>query len=158
MNVTTKTGDDQTTFLLKRRPKDDLRVEVLGLTDELIAHFLLLRLEIPSMRAELQHIIQHLDDILAYMAVEGWGFNPSYITYLEERNLERRSYYEELDHFVKAQTIAAAKCNLIRTKVRTLERRFTTLSKVESVDSSVLIYLNRLSDYLFILMLALNQE
>lgn len=158
MKVTTKTGDDQTTFLLKRRPKDDLRVEVLGLTDELIAHFLLLRLEVPSMRSELQNIIQHLDDMLAYMAVEGWGFNPSYITYLEERNLDRHHFYDELDHFVKAQTMAAAKCNLLRTKVRTLERRFTTLSREESVDSSVLVYLNRLSDYLFILMLALNQE
>lgn len=153
MKVTTKTGDDQTTFLRKRRPKDNIRVEVLGLVDELLAQFILTNLEINDPNYGLDTIIGHLNTMLAYLAMEDYPFPQDYITYLEAFTKKHEAVYFDLNHFVQASSITSAKFNVLRTRVRTLERRFTTLAKEEPIDSTVLIYLNRLSDYMFVCLL-----
>lgn len=156
MKVTTKTGDDQTTFLRIRRPKDDLRVEVLGLIDELLAQCILTNLEIGNANISLDNVIKHLNKMLGNLAVDGLPFESENITFLESFITSNEAYYKDVNGFIQAKTVVAAKYNVLRTRVRTLERRFTSLAKEEFVDSSVMIYLNRLSDYFFVAMLMTN--
>lgn len=156
MKVTTKTGDDQTTFLKKRRPKDDLRVEVLGMVDELLAQLILTNIEIENNAFGFDHLIHHFNDLLAYLAMDDYPFSAEYVTFVEDFVVKHEWSFQDLNHFVQAKTREAAKINVLRTRVRTLERRFASLTKEESIDESVLIYLNRLSDYLFVSMLIAN--
>ena len=51
---------------------------------------------------------------------------------------------------------AAAQSHVCRTVCRRAERNFVTLSKIRPIDASVLCFLNRLSDYFFILARKLN--
>jgi cob(I)alamin adenosyltransferase len=53
---------------------------------------------------------------------------------------------------------AAARCHLARAIARRAERRCWTLSKVEAVSSVALVYLNRLSDLLFVLARVLARQ
>jgi cob(I)alamin adenosyltransferase len=52
---------------------------------------------------------------------------------------------------------AAARCHLARTVCRRAERDVVTLMRTETVNPHVLVYLNRLSDLLFVLSRVLNQ-
>jgi cob(I)alamin adenosyltransferase len=55
-------------------------------------------------------------------------------------------------------TKEAAGCHLARTICRRAERKVCTLAKREPINPSVLIYLNRLSDLLFVLSRVYNKE
>ena len=51
----------------------------------------------------------------------------------------------------------ASECHVARCVCRRAEREVVALSKKEPVDALVIVYLNRLSDYLFVLARAVNQ-
>jgi cob(I)alamin adenosyltransferase len=62
------------------------------------------------------------------------------------------------DFVLPGGTPEAAACHVARTVCRRAERRVLTLSREEDVNEQALIYLNRLSDLLFVLARALNRN
>jgi cob(I)alamin adenosyltransferase len=57
----------------------------------------------------------------------------------------------KIDKFLIFKTEKSVKLNWVRTMVRRAERRIVALSKKESINPKLMAYINRLSDYLFML-------
>lgn len=163
--IYTKTGDDGTTALGSgtRVPKDHPRVEAYGDVDELNAVLgLLLAYQPPGDEKSLLRLIQNdLFDVGADLctpqaADEAPGtrlrVTPAQVSRLEEAIDRLNAPLQPLTSFVlPGGQPASAWCHLARTVCRRAERRVVQLMKSEFVNPQVLVYLNRLSDLLFVL-------
>jgi cob(I)alamin adenosyltransferase len=164
-HIYTKSGDDGTTGLGdgSRRPKDHLRVESYGTVDELNAVIGLLIAsndDLPE-REFLVHISNDLFDVGADLCVpiseqetEGKSLRvvQSQVDKIEQAIDRLNENLPPLTSFVlPGGTKAAAWCHVARTVCRRAERRVVSLSKNEPLNPLILIYLNRLSDLLFVL-------
>ncbi len=172
--VVTRGGDNGETSLGsgERVPKDGLRVEAFGAVDEANAAIGLLRLQIqPGAGADaaLASIQNDLFDVGADLCVPQKGEpggtdgrlrvtdTPS--ARLEAEVAAMNAALPPLTSFIlPGGTPAAAHAHLARTIVRRAERRVVTLSRAENVNPAVIRYLNRLSDYLFVLGRRLNDN
>lgn len=165
MSITTKTGDDGTTDLWsgERVPKDDLRIEVCGEFDELSSFigFACNAVTLEETRAALRAIQRDLVRAAAEIASLEPAFTDP-IQSWDEEAITSRIYELEaripLRGFVlPGMTEASARIDLARTAARRLERRVVAFSRVavgrgEAAVSDILRrWLNRLSDYLFML-------
>ncbi len=166
--IYTKTGDDGTTALGtgERRPKDDLRIEAYGTVDETNAAIGVARAELGPELAELDRMlaaIQHdLFDLGAELATPDDGKPKDYellrVVDAQVSRIERdidalNEELEPLRSFVlPAGTRAAATLHLARTISRRAERLMVALARNEPgrVGRPALIYINRLSDFLFV--------
>ena len=166
--IYTKTGDDGTTALGtgERRPKDDLRIEAYGTVDETNATIGLVRSELSKDQAALDQMLaaiqNDLFDLGAELATPDDGkpkdFEPLRIVTSQVERLERdidalNSELKPLRSFVlPGGSRAAAALHLARTVSRRAERLMVTLAREESgrVGKPALIYMNRLSDFLFV--------
>ena len=163
MKIYTKTGDKGTTALYggERVSKDSLRVECYGTVDELNSILGLANVEIsdssvkkllvliqnklftmggelatPSNKNELNNIRLEAEDIVV----------------LESSIDKYESNLEPLKQFVlPGGSKGAALLHFARSVCRRTERLVTSLSKNEKISKLILIYLNRLSDLLFVL-------
>ncbi len=163
--IYTKTGDQGETSLGggERVPKDHPRVAAYGSVDELNACLGMLLAHHPDLpEAELLRTIQNdLFDVGADLAVpqpadEPAGsrlrVQPQQVARLEQAIDRLNANLKPLTSFViPGGRPAAAWCHLARTVCRSAERDLVTLMRQETVNSQVLIYLNRLSDLLFVL-------
>lgn len=163
-NVYTRVGDRGTTSLVggQRVDKDDVRVEAYGTVDELNSFLgLLLSLEdglCDRSASELLAMVQNkLFNVGGHLAGAGEGecrgLTGEHVEELERAIDELDAALPPLKGFVlPGGTKAAAVCNVCRTVCRRAERRVISLQKSgEKVDPIVLSFLNRLSDYLFVL-------
>lgn len=154
--IYTRTGDDGTTGLAdgSRLPKDSLRIETMGAVDELNSQLGMLRAySVPAgMDAELEQIQQRLFDIGGEMAM------PEYVM-IHEAQVEQleqwlTAYNESLpplkEFILPGGSRATAACHMARAICRRVERQFWQLSREESINPLSLIWLNRLSDLLFV--------
>jgi cob(I)alamin adenosyltransferase len=163
MKIYTKTGDTGTTSLLggKRVSKANHRIDAYGTVDELNAYIGLLRdQEINKKRESLLKEIQdRLFTIGSILASEG-GKPTIKRPDLHEEDLEVLE--KEIDHMeallpplrnfvLPGGHQVVSFCHLARTVCRRTERCIITLMEVEQVDEIIIKYLNRLSDYLFVL-------
>jgi cob(I)alamin adenosyltransferase len=163
--IVTRTGDDGTTGLGdgSRVAKDSARIEAVGCIDELNSLVGLI-LSVPALPYDIHHCllrIQHdLFDLGGGLAVPGYSMmTDAHVSQLEEDVERFNAELPPLKEFVlPGGTPAAAHCHVARTVARRAERRCWTLSKVEAVDSLATVYLNRLSDLLFILARALARQ
>lgn len=161
--VYTATGDKGQTSLVggKRVDKDDVRLEAYGTVDELNSHIGLLDNlhNIPSDTKSFLRIIQNkLFNIGAYLATEcapgtkASGLDDDDIARLERQIDELDYELPPLRNFVlPGGSRISSRAQICRTVARRCERRVVTLAKVTSLDRNVLVYLNRLSDYFFVL-------
>ncbi|HET8731545.1 MAG TPA: cob(I)yrinic acid a,c-diamide adenosyltransferase [Moraxellaceae bacterium] len=164
--IYTRTGDDGSTGLGdgSRVAKDHVRVEAYGTVDELNAAIGLLRAELPTDHSE-QHFlgeIQHdLFDLGGELCI------PGYVLLRDEQVNTVESEIDRLnaalpplkDFILPGGSRAAATAHLARTICRRAERRtFTLAHSDESVREVPVRYLNRLSDYLFVLARVLARE
>ena len=170
--IYTKSGDQGETGLGdgSRVPKDHPRVVAYGRVDELNAVLGLVLAHDPQpAEAELLRGIQNdLFDVGADLCVpeaegEAAGkrlrIRPEQVARLEEAIDRLNAGLEPLTSFVlPGGTLAAAWCHLARTVCRSAERDLVTLMGKEPVNPQVLIYLNRLSDLLFVLARACNKD
>ncbi len=164
--IYTKTGDDGTTGLGngERRKKFDLRVETYGTVDETNACIGLARLhttEIARLDDALAHVQNDLFDLGADLATPDDGkpleYEPLRITEAQVAWLENEidaftSKLEPLRSFIlPGGTPLAANLHLARTVARRAERLIVELSQEEgeNVSQTCILYMNRLSDYLF---------
>jgi cob(I)alamin adenosyltransferase len=163
--IYTKTGDGGTTSLVggSRVGKDDVRVEAYGTVDELNSHVGLLA---EMMRAlpggyydelkTVQHNLFTLQTLLATEDEQLYARLPQ-LSEEEVEILERQidiisDQLPRLHNFVIAGgNMIGAQCHVARTVCRRAERRAVTLARHAHVDAVLLRYLNRLSDYLFVL-------
>jgi cob(I)alamin adenosyltransferase len=166
--IYTKTGDDGTTALGtgERRPKDDLRIEAYGTVDETNAAVGLARTELSPELADLDAMLaaiqNDLFDLGAELATPDDGkekdFEPLRVTAAQVERVERdidklNAGLEPLRSFVlPGGSRAAAALHLARTVARRAERLMVTLARQEPdrVGRPALVYVNRLSDFLFV--------
>ena len=168
MKIYTKTGDKGYTSLVggTRVSKADLRVEAYGTVDELISHLGLLRAlnNNHSQNEEIQQIQQCLMNISALLAVDEQTtkvlqkIQISDIQQLEgwidaiEKNLPPLRTF-----IIPSPPVVSAQCHIARTVCRRAERVVIAASEQFAIDEHIVPYLNRLSDYLFILSRQLSQ-
>jgi cob(I)alamin adenosyltransferase len=164
MKIYTKTGDDGKTGLFggARVDKDDDRVEAYGTVDETNALLGIARAaagssEIASWLEQIQSELFALgaelasvEDRVASLGMPRIGL--SHIEHLEGLMDQMDARLEPLKNFVlPGGTPAAAALHHARTVARRAERRVLRLSKQHPVSRELLVYLNRLSDFLFML-------
>jgi len=172
--IYTKTGDDGTTALGSggRRPKHDLRIEAYGTVDEANAAIGLVRVELPPEFSELDALLARIQndlfDLGAELATPDDGkpkdFEPLRIVDAQATRLEREidtlnADLEPLRSFVlPAGSRAAAALHLARTITRRAERRMVELAAKEPVGRPAIVYMNRLSDLLFVMSRWVNKR
>jgi cob(I)alamin adenosyltransferase len=170
--IYTKTGDQGETGLGdgSRVPKDHPRVAAYGTVDELNAVLgLLLAMQPDAAEVELLRQIQNdLFDVGADLCVPPQPEEPpgqrlrvqeSQAKRLEEAIDRLNANLRPLTSFVMPGGYpAAAWCHLGRTVCRRAEREVVTLARTESLNPQVVIYLNRLSDLLFVLARVYNGQ
>ncbi len=170
MKIYTKTGDSGTTALFggKRVSKADLRIDTYGTVDELNSYVGLVRdQEINTKRKDILVEIQdRLFTIGSILATEPGNTKvkiPSLIEddiLLLEKEMDlMESELPPMKFFVLPgghQSISF--CHVARTVCRRAERLTITLHTQEAIDPLVIKYLNRLSDYLFMLSRKMTQE
>lgn len=170
MKIYTKTGDEGQTSLLggTRVPKFDVRIDAYGTVDELNSYIGLLRdQEVNWMRVEiLKEIQDRLFTIGADLATDPAQPNvkkpdllASDIEMLEKQIDEMQKPLPPLTSFIlPGGHTSVSFGHLARTVCRRCERIVTELAAMEEVSSLVIQYLNRLSDYLFVLCRKMAQE
>lgn len=173
MKIYTRTGDDGTTGLVggTRVKKYDIRLEAYGTIDELNSYIGLIRSlqSNPSADRILEKIQHKLFIIGANLATEEtmdsvkkqFPCNPPDIALLEQAMDEMTAKLPELRNFIlPGGTQATAVCHVARTVCRRAERRIVELAEKSEVDPNLIRFVNRLSDYLFVLsrMISKDQE
>jgi len=161
--ITTRTGDKGETGLGDgaRVQKDSVRIVALGEVDELNSMLGLLLAETTpdDVRNALVAVQHDLFDLGGEIAVPGHSsLTQRQIARLED-DLQRwnRDLAPLKEFILPGGTRPAALAHLARTVCRRAERSLVTLSRAETVSESARIYLNRLSDLLFVLGRVLNR-
>jgi len=170
--IYTKTGDDGSTGLGDgtRVAKDHARVEAYGTVDEANAFLGLVRIALGAdhPHQDLLQVIQNdLFDVGADLCVplsvdspeSGLRIQKGQVDRLEKAIDDNNANLKPLTSFVlPGGTTASAHAHVARTVVRRAERQVVALGRMESLNPQLLIYLNRLSDLLFVLSRAYNNN
>ena len=177
MKIYTKTGDKGTTALFggTRVPKHHIRIESYGTVDELNSHLGLVRDQ--DMDPHYKDVIMHIQDRLftigAILATDPEKnilkngkerlnipkISSENINLLEKEMDTMNDALPAMTHFVLPgghQTVSF--CHIARCVCRRAERLSTSLNEISPIDSNTLMYLNRLSDYLFVLARKLSHD
>ena len=177
MKVYTKTGDSGTTALFggTRVSKDHIRIESYGTVDELNSHIGLIRDQ--EMNQHFKDILIEIQDrlftvgaILATppekevmkngeLRLQKLGIVESDIELLEKEIDAMEDSLPQMTHFIlPGGHTTVSYCHIARCVCRRAERLAVHLSHVETIDEMALKYLNRLSDYLFVLARKLSSD
>jgi cob(I)alamin adenosyltransferase len=167
--VYTKTGDKGTTSLVGgvRIKKSDTRLEAYGTVDELSAHLGLLAamMDGDDNRQTIIRIQNNLFNVCTHLATDQ-SQTPLYpsahlaegeTAFLEQEVDRLMALLPERQGFIlPGGTQAAAQAHVARTVCRRAERRIAALAEVATVGEEIQQYVNRLSDYLFVLAKIIN--
>lgn len=177
MKIYTKTGDKGTTSLFSgtRVPKHHIRIESYGTIDELNSHIGLVKDQ--EIQPETLDILNRVQDRLftigSTMATEPEkatlksgkprlnipSISEEDILLLENEMDKMNEVLPEMTHFVlPGGHQAVSFCHIARCVCRRAERIATALYEISPFDELVLKYLNRLSDYLFVLARKLSKD
>lgn len=160
MKIYTKTGDKGTTGLYSgsRIPKFHLRVEAYGTVDELNAFTGSLRDHVldESLRKELLEQQHHLFALGASLADdrpgESYQIPENAASDLEAAMDLMDADLPKMTHFILPGGAPVLSCaHICRTVCRRAERRVVELADTVEIDKGIIIYLNRLSDYFFVI-------
>jgi len=177
MKIYTKTGDTGTTALFggTRVPKHHIRIDSYGTVDELNSHLGLIRDQ--DIQQHYKDILIHIQDRLftvgAILATDPEKailkngkerlnipkISEDNITLLEKEMDTMNTELPQMTHFVLPgghQTVSF--CHIARCVCRRAERLAAALNELEPIDPKALTYLNRLSDYLFVLARKLSHD
>lgn len=164
MRIYTRVGDGGNTSLYtpKGRPvrvaKNDVRVEAYGTVDEVNAWVGMLRSKVPkdgplqASLAEIQQDLFHVGYTLSTPQATEVKIRTEDIARLERLIDELSEALPPLRSFVLPAGGGAASCaHVLRTVCRRAERQAVAVSQLDPVPAEVLSYLNRLSDFAFVL-------
>jgi len=170
MKIYTKTGDKGETSLIGgvRVPKYHIRIESYGTVDELNSYIGLIMCQAIDLHQ--QEILKEIQDRL-FTIGSSLASDPekskmkipdlleSDISLLEKEMDEMNEALPALKHFIlPGGNTVVSYCHLARCVCRRAERLTVQLAAESFVDSNITIYLNRLSDYLFVLARKLNAD
>lgn len=163
--IATRTGDDGTTGLGDgtRVSKDALRVQAMGDVDELNSHIGVLRaMGVPAHIDALLSDIQHdLFDMGGELCIPGYVMvTDAHVARLDAALATHNAVLPRLEEFIlPGGTLPASQAHICRTVARRAERVVVTLGA--SADANLAapprLYLNRLSDLMFVLSRVLNR-
>lgn len=162
-HITTRTGDSGETGLAdgSRVPKTDPRIHALGDVDELNSQLgVMLTHELPEDIRRLLSLVQNdLFDLGSELAIPGATLlTPEHVGRLDAAIASYNALLPPLREFVlPGGCPAAAHCHVARTVCRRAERSLVALDRASIVGEAPRLYLNRLSDLLFILSRCINQ-
>lgn len=177
MKIYTKTGDDGTTGLFggTRVAKHHIRIESYGTVDELNSWLGLIRDQEIAENSK-QQLIKIQEQLFTLGAILATDPEKALLKNGKERlnipkiSLEEIEFLEhaidgmdaqlpQMTHFIlPGGHSTVSYCHIARTVCRRAERMSTLLYENDPFDAAVLSYLNRLSDYLFILARKLAQD
>ena len=177
MKIYTKTGDNGTTGLVggTRIPKHDLRIDCYGTVDELNSYLGLIRDQTISddSKTTLIKIQNQLFIIGSLLATDPEKLKDESkrkrlgitllkseaIVFLETEIDTMNSVLPPMTHFILPgghQTVSF--CHIARCICRRAERNISKLNTEQPIQPEILIYLNRLSDFIFVLARKLSKE
>ena len=163
MKIYTKTGDKGQTSLFggKRVAKHHIRIDAYGTVDELNSYIGLIRDQEIAQESiktllEIQDRLFTMGSLLATESGNNKVKIPllinSDVTFLENEIDKMNEQLPEMKSFIlPGGNITVSFCHIARCVCRRAERIVSLLSELEIVDEMIIIYLNRLSDYLFVL-------
>lgn len=177
MKIYTKTGDKGTTSLFGgvRVSKDHARIEAYGTVDELNSYIGLIKDQTidPGIKNVLTKIQQNLFVTGSMLATPEekeilksgqerlniQKINASSVTDLEKKIDEMNLQLPQMTHFIlPGGHTTVSFCHIARCVCRRAERLSVSLHEAENMNPIILTYLNRLSDYLFVLARKLSQD
>jgi cob(I)alamin adenosyltransferase len=177
MKIYTKTGDKGTTALFggTRVPKDHIRIESYGTVDELNSYIGLLRdqeinIHYKEILIEVQDRLFTVGAILATppdkevmkngeLRLQKLGISNTDIELLENEIDAMEAVLPPMTHFVlPGGHSIVSYCHIARCVCRRAERLAVHLNQNEPISGIVIQYLNRLSDYLFVLARKLSYD
>ncbi len=149
--VTTKTGDKGKTYLKdKVVSKGSLTIESIGTIDELIANMILTQSLTQLDRELFERPVKKLIEIGSYLA--GFKDVPDFKDITDDLEKTILSKRENYNGFIYPYGDPKnAQINVLRTVVRRTERTLIRLHEENPLPESLLIFMNRLSDYVFVL-------
>lgn len=177
MKIYTKTGDKGSTSLFggKRVPKNHIRVEAYGTIDELNSYIGLLAdvvtvMSIKDTLIKIQNELFALGSVLATppenkklkngsdrLKID--TINVNHISFLEKEIDTMNESLPAMTHFIlPGGHTTVSYCHITRNVCRRAERRVVELANESKVEEHIISYLNRLSDYLFVLARKLSKE
>lgn len=163
MKIYTKTGDKGLTSLAtgERISKTDARIEAYGTSDELNSVIGWVRAALPpkteAQDTQLAYIQNRIFDLGARLAGASLEQDANLIPSLEQWMDEMQERLPECHEFIlPAGNEIVARCHIARTVTRRLERCILRLNENEYSEFD-LIFINRLSDYFFLLAKSLGQ-
>lgn len=163
MKIYTRTGDEGTTALFggRRVSKADLRIDAYGTVDELNSFLAVVRDQEVNKKREhfLVQIQERLFVVGSILATEPGNTKVKIPELLENDALaleeaidQMETHLEPLRNFVlPGGHISVSHCHVARTVCRRAERAIVALNDMENVNPLIIKYINRLSDYLFVL-------
>lgn len=170
-NIYTKTGDKGETGLFggERVSKDSLRIEAYGTVDELnsiigLAICETKNSEVKNLLLKIQNYLFQIGSDLASPNMDSeskFDVRLSDETILElEHQIDRfEEMLSPLNNFIlPGGAKSAAMMHMARTVCRRAERRVVALKSTEKISENIVIFLNRLSDLLFVLSRIENKE
>lgn len=170
MKIYTKTGDQGTTALFggTRLPKHHIRIESYGTVDELNSFIGLVRDHLTNevLRDELKRIQEILFTVGSHLAADPSKENlwipeikPTEVAFLEKGIDRMQADLPPLKNFIlPGGHPVVSHCHVVRCVCRRAERNVVALGELEKVDPILSQYLNRLSDYFFVLARFVGKE
>uniref|UniRef100_A0AB33ITW2 Corrinoid adenosyltransferase n=1 Tax=Prevotella sp. GTC17253 TaxID=3236793 RepID=A0AB33ITW2_9BACT len=159
--IYTKTGDGGQTHLRSgvRVDKDDIRIEANGEIDELNCHIGVVCASLPKDDARRQllcKIQQELMTVMSLVATPPGKENPreeqlEELTSKMESEIDRITLNRKFSFVLPGGSVLQAYLHMARSKARTAERRLWTVNREYPQDRKMMVFMNRLSDYLFAL-------
>jgi cob(I)alamin adenosyltransferase len=173
LKIYTKTGDKGDTGLIdgSRTLKSDLRIMAYGEVDEVNSHigFIISNIKGNSIFDDLEKILFDIQHDLFVLGAElanpkntkdgNMLVKKEMITNIEKHIDELESELAPISYFIlPGGTVESSLIHICRTVVRRAERTTVALSREQKINQDILMYLNRLSDLLFVLARVTNNR
>jgi len=159
--IYTRTGDDGTTGMAdgSRVEKDAQLVHAIGEVDELNSFLAVLASEAPDDFVEsIRQIQNELFNVGGELAMSKAIIKQENVDWLEQSLDKLNQPLPALKEFIlPGGGLAASHCHVARSVCRRVERSLVSLNKQQSVNVFLMSYINRLSDYLFVLARAISK-
>ena len=160
--IYTRTGDDGSTGMAdgRRIAKDDLLVHVIGEVDELNSQLAVVACHSPpGFSAAIRAIQDELFNVGAELTTGKTVIRQKNVDWLEQSLDQLNLSLMPLQEFIlPGGGLAASHCHVARSVCRRAERTLVSLHKEKALNGCLMAYVNRLSDYLFVLARAISKQ
>ena len=160
--IYTRTGDKGSTGMAdgSRVDKDDLVIQAIGDVDELNSQLAVLACHSPEKFVESIKAIQNeLFNVGAELTMGEAVVEQGNVDCLEQSLDELNQQLTPLKEFIlPGGGLASSHCHVARAVCRRAERSLVSLNRAKPISKELMAYINRLSDYLFVLARAMSEE